>query len=127
MELIALVILLALVEYMGFSYATGRARLKFEIAAPATTGNEEFERYFRAQQNTMEQLVAFIPLLLVCAHFSNQLAAAVAGLAFIVGRLLYFTAYVKEPKSRSLGFGIGFFAMVYLLVAGLVGVVGAMI
>ena len=125
--LIALVIVLAIVEYMGFVFATGRARLKYEIAAPATTGNEQFERHFRAQQNTLEQLIAFIPALVVCGMFSNAAAAAVAGLVFIIGRLLYYRGYVKEPKSRSLGFGIGFLAMVYLLIASLVGVVGAML
>ena len=125
--LIALVIVLALVEYMGFALATGRARLKYEVAAPATTGNEQFERHFRAQQNTLEQLIAFIPALIICGMFSNVTAAAVAGLVFITGRLLYYRGYVKEPKSRSLGFGLGFFAMVYLLIASLVGVVGAML
>ena len=124
--LIALVIVLALVEYMGFAYATGRARLKYEIAAPATTGNEIFERHFRAQQNTLEQLIAFIPALIICGMFSNATAAAVAGLMFIVARYLYYRGYVKEPKSRSLGFGLGFLAMVYLLIASLVGVIGAM-
>ena len=124
--LIALVVVLAIVEYMGFVLVTGRARLKYEIAAPATTGNENFERYFRAQQNTLEQLIAFIPALIVCGMFSNATAAALAGLVFVIGRLLYFRGYVKEPKSRSLGFGLGFLAMVYLLIASLVGVVGAM-
>ncbi len=124
--LIALVLALAIVEYMGFGLATGAARLKYEIAAPATTGNEIFERHFRAQQNTLEQLVAFIPALVLCGLFSNTVAAAVAGLVFIIGRLLYYLAYVKEPKSRSLGFALGFLAMIYLLVASLVGVVGAM-
>jgi len=124
--LIALVAVLAIVEYMGFGLATGWARLKYEIAAPATTGNEIFERHFRAQQNTLEQLVAFIPALIVCGMFSNATAAAVAGLVFIIGRLLYYRAYVKAPKSRSLGFALGFAAMIYLLIASLVGVIGAM-
>lgn len=125
--LIALVIVLALVEYAGFAVVAGRARQKYEIAAPATTGNEIFERHFRAQQNTLEQLIAFIPALIICGMFSNATAAAVAGFVFIVGRFLYYRGYVKEPKSRSLGFGLGFFAIVYLLIASLVGVVRAMI
>ena len=124
--LIALVAALAILEYMAFGLATGRARLKYEIAAPATTGNEIFERHFRAQQNTLEQLVAFIPALILCGMFSNTTAAAVAGLVFITGRLLYYRAYVNDPKSRSLGFALGFFAMIYLLIASLVGVIGAM-
>lgn len=124
--LIALVAALAIIEYMAFGLATGRARLKYEIAAPATTGNEIFERHFRAQQNTLEQLVAFIPALILCGMFSNTTAATVAGLVFIIGRLLYYRAYVNDPKSRSLGFALGFFAMIYLLIASLVGVIGAM-
>ncbi len=123
MELVAIVILLMLVEFMGFSFAVGRARQKFEVPAPATTGHPEFERYFRAQMNTLEQLVIVIPAMLIYAHFGNPTIAAVAGLVFVIGRLLYFRGYVADPKKRSSGFAIGWFASLYLLVAALVGAV----
>ena len=127
MELIAIVILLALVEFMGFSMAVGRARIKYEVPAPATSGHPEFERYFRVQQNTLEQLVVFIPALLIYGYFGNTMVAALAGLVFIIGRLLYFRGYVADPKQRGTGFGIGFVAIIFLVVAGLFEAVRAML
>ena len=123
MELVAIVIVLALVEFMGFSIAVGRARQKFDVHAPATTGHPEFERYYRVQMNTLEQLVVVIPAMLLYAHFGNATIAAAAGLVFVVGRLLYFRGYVADPKKRSVGFGIGWLATVFLLAAALVSAI----
>ena len=39
----------------------GRARGQYGVKAPATTGNELFERHYRVQMNTLEQLVAAKP------------------------------------------------------------------
>ena len=59
----ALVSVLALLLYIGVFAAAGRARHRYGIKAPAVTGAPEFERAFRVQQNTLEQLVWFIPAL----------------------------------------------------------------
>lgn len=126
MELIGIVIVLALAQFIGFSMAVGRARGKYNVPAPATTGDEQFERYFRIQMNTLEQLVVFVPAILIAGHFGNPLWAALAGAVFIVGRQLYYFSYAKDPKRRSTGFGIGFLAIVYLLVASLVGLIGSL-
>ncbi len=127
MELIAIVIILALAQFIWFSIAVGRARVKYKVPAPATSGDEQFERCFRIQQNTLEQLVVFIPAILIAGHYSSPAWAALAGVVFILGRLLYFFSYSKDPARRSTGFAIGFFAVLYLLVAGLAGLVGALI
>lgn len=126
MELIGVVIVLALAQFIGFSMAVGRARGKYNVPAPATTGDERFERYFRIQMNTLEQLVVFVPAILIAGHFGNPLWAALAGAVFVVGRQLYYFGYAKDPKRRSTGFGIGFLAIMYLLVASLVGLVRAL-
>lgn len=126
MELVGIVIVLALMEFVGFSLAVGRARAKYNVPAPATTGDEQFERVFRIHQNTLEQLVVFIPAILIAGHFSNATLAAAAGVVFILGRLLYFFAYSSDPKRRGMGFGIGFLAILYLLIAGLAGLIRAL-
>ena len=61
MEYVAIVTVLVLIEYFVFGALVGRARGRAEIEAPATTGDPIFERYFRVHQNTMEQLVMFLP------------------------------------------------------------------
>ena len=63
-----IVILIALLEYVGFMMAVGRARGLYGVKAPSVTGDEMFERYYRVQQNTVEQLVIFLPAMLAFAH-----------------------------------------------------------
>ena len=121
MALIAFVAALALVEYMIFSGFVGWARGRFKVPAPAVSGSPEFERYFRVQQNTLEQLMIFLPSLFLFGQFVSELWAAVLGCGFILGRLLYFIGYVREPSQRSAGFLIGYLSTVGLLLGGVIG------
>lgn len=123
MELIAIVIFIALIEYMVFGGFVGKARATYDIPAPLTTGNEIFERYFRAHQNTMESLIVFIPSIIGFATYVHTEGAAVLGVLFVIGRALYFRGYVKEPKSRAIGSMIGGLSLVVLLFGGLIGAV----
>ena len=84
MEFVGLVILLALVEYQFFGLKVGMARGKYDIKAPAITGHEVFERYYRVQMNTLEQLIIFIPAILVFSYFGNPTYAAALGAFFLV-------------------------------------------
>jgi glutathione S-transferase len=122
MPFVHLVIGAALVEYLWFAFAVGKARETYKVPAPATTGNEIFERSYRVQMNTIEQLIVFIPSILLFAHYFDPRIAAAIGAIFLIGRVVYFRAYVRDPKSRSLGFALSFLPTVVLLVGALVGV-----
>lgn len=123
MAIVHAVIALALVEFFVFGGLVGRARAKYQIAAPATIGNPIFERYFRVHYNTLEQLVCFIPGMLLFAIYVNATAAAVLGVIFIIGRIFYLRGYVEDPKKRGPGFGLSMIATVILLLGGLGGAV----
>lgn len=119
MEYVVAVVMLALLQYTWFAIEVGRARGRFEVPAPATAGNEHFERFFRAHQNTTEQLVVFLPAIFACAYLVNATLAAAMGLLFVVGRLMYFRGYTDPEKSRSPGFGLGLIANTVLILATL--------
>ena len=123
MAIVHAVIALALVEFFVFGGLVGRARAKYEIAAPATTGNPIFERYFRVHYNTLEQLVCFIPGMLLFAIYINATVAAVLGVIFIIGRIFYLRGYVEDPQKRGPGFGLSMISTVILLLGGLGGAV----
>ena len=123
MEIVAVVTVVALLEYQWLAFRCGRARGQYGVEAPAVSGHEIFERHFRVQQNTLEQLVVFLPALWLAARFANPLLAAGLGVVFIVGRLVYATSYVRDPSSRGTGFLLTFVPNVLLLLAGLVGAV----
>ena len=119
MEYVTIVILLALIPYVWFSIQVGRARGRFEVQVPATSGNDGFERYFRAHQNTTERLVVFLLAIFACGYFVNSLFAALMGLVFITGRGLYFRGYTDPEKSRTAGFAIGESANILMILSTL--------
>jgi uncharacterized MAPEG superfamily protein len=123
MDLTAIVTVLALIEYIVLSVRVGRARGQHSVAAPATTGHPVFERHFRVHQNTLEQLIVFVPALWLFAYYVSNRVAAVLGLMFIIGRALYARGYVADPKQRSTGFGLSMVSSALLLLGGLIGAV----
>ncbi|MCF6215368.1 MAG: MAPEG family protein [Emcibacter sp.] len=123
MELVAIVIALALMEYVYFSFSVGMARGKYGIAAPAVTGDPIFERYYRVQENTLELLISFIPGMVMFAYYVRPDVAAGLGVIFIIGRALYFKGYIADPKKRTLGFFFSFFPCLILLLGGLAGAI----
>ncbi len=127
MELVAIVTIAALLEYMWFGIEVARARARFQITPPATTGHPDFERYFRVQQNTTEQLLVFLPALWLAAWFVSDSMAAVLGLGFVVGRALYARGYWQAAEKRGTGFLIGEIASGLLLIVGLVGTLVALV
>jgi len=123
MTYVALITLLILVQYFFFVMQAGMARGKDKVVAPATTGDEVYERKLRVQINTLEQLMITLPAMWVCAHYFRADVAAIMGLAFLIGRFLYSYLYIKSPKSRAPGFVIGFLANIVLLAGGFYGVI----
>ncbi len=99
-----------------FSIVVGDMRGKTGINAPATTGDEKFERAFRVHMNSIEQFVIFIPMLWLGAHAVGDLYAGIAGAVWVLGRLIYSRAYMADPKSRSIGMIVTFVPLVYFIV-----------
>ena len=115
-------LLLALLVYVWAGYRVGRARAAFGVKAPACTGDDNFERVFRAQQNTVEQMIFFLPLLALAAWLWGDRLAAVYGLVWSLGRILYVEGYAREAGKRELGFMLS--GLLSLLV--LVGILGTL-
>lgn len=120
---IAIVTILAIAQYVLFAIQVGSMRGKYGINAPAVSGDPQFERMFRIHQNTMEQLVAFIPALWIYGYLVNPKWGAAIGLVYIVGRFVYRAEYLKDPASRSLGFGLSFIPTMVLLVWALIAAI----
>ena len=125
MNLVYIVMGLALVQFLFFGYAVGAARGRYGIKAPATTGNEQFERYFRVQMNTLELLVVLIPALPMFAWFISARWAAALGALYIVGRGFYYVGYTRDPAKRSFGFLLSSLPVFALLLGGIGGAIAA--
>lgn len=128
MEPIVIVTCLALMQYFLFGLQVGQMRGKHGVRAPAMSGHPEFERAFRVHENTLEQLIVFVPALWMYGYFVNPLWGAGLGLLFIVSRFVYRAAYMKDPAKRGPGFTLGFVANVvmilWVLVVAVLGLVG---
>ena len=113
----ALATLIALAVYYSQSIFVTKARTKYGIVAPATTGNLDFERVFRVHYNTLEQLPLFlVPLwffaLLVSAYWAGWL-----GLLWSLGRIGYMYGYYKSADTRH-GFGSAFSYVACMVLIG---------
>ncbi len=121
MQLVHLVAILAVLQFFFFGKLVGDARSKSGLKAPAMTGDEGFERMHRVHMNTLETLVAFLPsLFLAAAYWSNLLVAAL-GAVYLVGRFVYWRAYVADPSKRLLGFALSAGPTILLALLALVG------
>jgi uncharacterized membrane protein YecN with MAPEG domain len=121
MQLVAFVILLALLEYVVFGMLVGRARGKYGVDAPATSGHPVFERYFRVHYNTLEQMVVFVPAMWLYGTYVSPSWAAGLGLVYVAGRLAYLVGYVADPRKREIGFGLSALPLLILLLGALWG------
>jgi uncharacterized membrane protein YecN with MAPEG domain len=121
MAYVDIVTALALLQFIFFGFRVGGARAKYGVKAPAVTGNEIFERHFRVQQNTLEQLIGLVPGLYLFSHYFNPLWAAALGVVYLIGRQVYSVSYVKDPAKRGPGFGLTFLPTVILILGGLIG------
>lgn len=122
----ALVTLLAVLWYSIVGINVGRARTKYKVPAPATTGNPAFERAFRVQMNELEQLVAFMPSMWIYATLGNPRWAAIAGAVWLVGRVIYAIGYWSEAGKRHTGFMISSAMLGLTWAAALASVVHAL-
>ncbi|NKN35412.1 MAPEG family protein [Agrobacterium sp. a22-2] len=111
----------ALVAYTWFFVKVARARQQFGIKAPKTTGDENFERIFRVQQNTVEQLVLFLPALWMFGSYVSDPIAGLLGLGWTGARVLYAAEYYADAKKRGPGAALSWLISLVLLVGGTVG------
>jgi glutathione S-transferase len=123
----AFVILLAVILYFWTGFRVGQARMKFKIKAPATTGNPDFERVFRIQMNMLEWMPIFLPAILLAAIYVSDIGAALLGIVWIAGRVLYMRGYTEAAEKRETGFFVQAIAAGLLWLAALVGVVASML
>jgi glutathione S-transferase len=123
MELVAIVTVLALIQYVVLGVRVGQARQRYGIEAPAISGHPLFERHFRVHQNTLEQLVVFIPALWLFSAFVKPWLAALLGLGFIAGRFVYERGYLADPKKRGTGAIITMVTTSILLLGALIGAI----
>ncbi len=123
MEYTILIILTALVQYIIFTARTGFSRNKYQVNAPNVTGNEQWECILRVQQNTMEQLVIFIPAMLIFATYVSAKWVLIPGILFIIGRQVYSHLYTSKPASRGPGMILSFFSNIALVLGSIIAIV----
>ncbi len=124
---VAIVTIASLIFYFATGLQVGRGRARHGVQAPAMTGHPEFERLVRVQANTLEWLVIYLPSLWLCAVYVGSGFAAIMGLVWIIGRVIYARAYVRDPASRTMGFAIQAVATLVLMLGALGGAVWSLV
>jgi glutathione S-transferase len=123
----ALVTCMAILFYFFTGVQVAKARAAFGVKAPAISGNPDFERVFRVQMNTLEWMPILLPSLWLFAIYISDAIAAVLGLVWIAGRILYMTGYSQAADNRGRGFGIQAAAVILLWLGALGAIVWRLI
>ncbi len=91
--------------YFYTAFRTGNLRGKHNIKAPATSGHPEFDRAYRVQLNTLEQLGIVLPFLWLAALYPIGWAwlAPVVALIWLIARVIYMIGYMADPDRRITG------------------------
>jgi glutathione S-transferase len=103
---VAIVTMLAIFAYFWMGAEVSRTRTRVGILPPAMTGDPRLERTIRAHANMLEWMPIFLPSLWLFAIYWRPNAAAILGLVWVVGRILYFLGYVDDSAKRLPGFFI---------------------
>jgi glutathione S-transferase len=119
----ALVTVLAVLFYFYTGFRVPAARRKYGVPLPAMAGHADFERVVRVQMNTLEWMPIFLPALWLAAVYVSDIGAALVGLVWIVGRVIYMLGYGEAAEKRHLGFSVQVIAAGVLWLAALIGVV----
>ena len=127
MPFTALVTVAALVLTFVLSLRVGNMRRKHGVKAPASSGHPEFEAANRIHQNTIEQLVLFLPVLWLGLYVLGDAITGVIGAVWIIGRIVYANAYARDPATRGPGMGLTMLPTVVLLLASLWGILQGVI
>jgi len=120
---LGLVTLLALLEYLILGVMVGRARQRYGVEAPATTGNPDFERYFRVHVNTLEALMVFVPAVWIFSLTVNYHFGVALGLLFVVARIIYASGYLSAAAKRVPGAIATGVINVILVLGSLIGLI----
>ena len=118
---------LALLVYYFTLFKAGMARGRFKVPAPSHDGPEEYLRYVRAHQNTLEHLAIFLPSMWLFSSYVSVGWASVLGAVWIAARIWYGIEYAREGGKRGPGFGLSFAAVAILLVGAIIGIIAAMV
>ena len=121
--LVGLITLICVAIFMGLGIKVGQGRAKHDVKLPATQGPDDWMRMQRAHGNTLEGLVMFFPALWLFAVCWGDVPAAVVGVFYPIGRILYARGYYEAVEKRVPGFTIGFFSTAILWVGGMVGLI----
>lgn len=125
--LTAAVTLLVALLYAVTIVMVGVARWRYGVKAPAMTGHPVFERFYRVQSNTLEQMPVFLPSLWLAVFYASDEIAAGIGLLFVAFRVLYAVLYLRTPAYRGFAYAPGAICMIALWAIAAWGVIEALL
>jgi uncharacterized MAPEG superfamily protein len=123
LAVVSLISVLATVEVLVLGFLVGRGRIAYGVPAPAMSGHPTWERLNRAHQNSLEQLVLFLPLFTAYVFNAGVPTGIVAGVVFLIARIVYAVGYVRDPARRAAGAWLTAIVQIWLAAGALVGLV----
>ncbi|MBW4425260.1 MAG: MAPEG family protein [Nostoc desertorum CM1-VF14] len=122
-SLTSLITTLTLLFYLVITINVSQARTKYKVLPPQTAGDPNFERVLRVQQNTLEQIVFFLPSLWLFSFYVSPLWSTILGAVWLAGRIAYALGYYQAAEKRLIGFGLSSLSSTLLVLGSFVGII----
>ena len=127
MEYVAIITILALLQYFSFGFMVGQNRQRTKEAAIDAPEDLQLKRAIRVHLHTGEYIIIFLPFLFLCAHYADARFAAGCGVIWLIGRAMFRAGYMKDGTSRTNGFFVTLFSLVLLLIGAIYGIAKSLI
>ncbi len=124
--LTTIAISIALLVFFGLAANVGRARATWNVPAPASSGHPEFDKRYRVQMNTIEQLLLFIPASFMAVPVLGDPITAALCLTWSIGRIVYARLYYADPAKRGPGFGLTLLPTMIMIIAAIYGAIAVL-
>ncbi|KAM9329691.1 microsomal glutathione S-transferase 2-like [Gastrophryne carolinensis] len=125
--LVAIVSVLSACQQAYYARLVGWSRMKHKIMPPSVTGPPEFERTFRAHQNSLESYAIFLVLLWTAGIYFFQEVAAALGLLYMIARHFYIKGYIASVQGRIPGFYLSIISLFLLLIVSVLGITNTLL
>ncbi len=73
--------------------------------------------------NTLEMLAAFLPSLFIAGNHWSSVVVSAFGLIYLIGRFVYWRAYISNPDKRRFGFMLSMLPTLALIIMAISGTI----
>lgn len=111
-----LVSLIALLQTFGLDVYISLSKFRHGVQDPEIVNNETFKKIYKIYNNTVSDLILFLPLLWIFSSLESDQMAGILGLIWLFGRFHYDFSFFKNPSTRTISMATTSFVVIVMFI-----------